>query len=211
MSSSASIKRALPWFVILVGLALAAPAITADFTADDHLHRVVQRDDPGMPGLHSHRWDLFSFVTGDHDDAVRLRDAGLYSWWTDPELKLAFWRPITSATHALDHALWPDSAAAQLAHNLVWLAIVLVLVWGFYRRFIATAIGSVTTPLAMSSPRCLRLPLKPRRLSTSSMIWNASPTASKNSPTAATCSSVPPPATAPMRARQPAGAAVLSR
>jgi len=136
MSSSASIKKALPWFVILVGLALAAPAITADFTADDHLHRVVQRDDPGIPGLHSHKWDLFTFVTGDHDDAVRLRDAGLYSWWTDPGLKLAFWRPITSATHALDHALWPDSAAAQLAHNLVWLALALIAVWAFYRRFI---------------------------------------------------------------------------
>ena len=136
MSSSGSIKRALPWLVILVGLALAAPAITADFTADDHLHRVVQRDDPGIPGLHSHRWDLFVFVSGDHDDAARLRDAGLYPWWTDLSLKLSFWRPISSATHALDHALWPDSAAAQLAHNLVWLALALIAVWAFYRRFI---------------------------------------------------------------------------
>ena len=53
MSSSASTRRAAPWIVILVGLALAAPAITANFAVDDHYHRVVQRPDPGIPGVHS--------------------------------------------------------------------------------------------------------------------------------------------------------------
>ena len=115
MSSSASTRRAAPWIVILVGLALAAPAITADFAVDDHYHRVVQRPDPGIPGVHSRPLDLFTFVDGDPHDAALLRDQGMYSWWTDPHLKLSFFRPITSLTHAADHALWPDNAAAQLA------------------------------------------------------------------------------------------------
>jgi hypothetical protein len=130
-------RRAAPWIIILVGLALAAPAITADFAVDDYFHRVVERPDPGIPGLHSHPLDLFVFVDGDPHDAALLRDQGMYSWWTDPQLKLAFWRPITSLTHALDHALWPDSAPAQLAHNLLWLALALVTVWIFFRRFFA--------------------------------------------------------------------------
>ncbi|MBV8755665.1 MAG: hypothetical protein JO257_00230 [Deltaproteobacteria bacterium] len=129
--------RILPWIVILVGLGLAAPCLTADFTADDHLHRVVERADPGIAGLRSRPMDLFVFADGDPRTNAALRDEGLFPWWTDPQLKLAFWRPITSATHAIDHLLWPDNAAAQLAHNLVWLAIALVLVWGFYRRFLA--------------------------------------------------------------------------
>jgi hypothetical protein len=137
MSSSASIRRAAPWIVILVGLALAAPAITAPFAVDDHYHRVVERADPGIPGLHSRPFDVFVFVDGDPHDAALLRDEGMYSWWTDPQLKLSFFRPLTSLTHALDHALWPDSPAAQLAHNLVWLALALVTVWIFYRRFLA--------------------------------------------------------------------------
>jgi hypothetical protein len=142
MSSSAStrttgLRRAAPWIVILVGLALAAPAITAGFTADDHFHRVVQRADPGIPGLHARPLDIFVFVDGDPHDAALLRDQGMYSWWTDPQLKLAFFRPLTSLTHAVDHALWPDSAAAQLAHNLLWLALALVTAWIFYRRFLA--------------------------------------------------------------------------
>jgi hypothetical protein len=129
--------RVLPWIVILVGLGLAAPCLTADFTADDHLHRVVERPDTGIPGLQSRPMDLFVFANGDPHTNAMLRDSGLFPWWTAPDLKLAFFRPLTSATHALDHVLWPDSAPAQLAHNLVWLAIALVLVWGFYRRFIA--------------------------------------------------------------------------
>src|SRR3569623_760122 len=129
--------KVLPWIVILVGLGLAAPCLTADFTADDHLHRVVARADTGIAGLRSRPLDLFVFADGDpHTNAV-LRDGGLFPWWTAPDLKLAFFRPLTSATHALDHALWPDNPAAQHAHNLAWLALALVIVWGFSRRFLA--------------------------------------------------------------------------
>jgi len=128
--------RHAPWIVIALGLALCAPALTANFTADDHLHRVVSRPETGIAGLESRPLDLFVFADGNPATAKALQDEGLFPWWTDPHLKLAFWRPISSATHALDHALWPDSAPAQLAHNLVWLAISLLCVWLFYRRFI---------------------------------------------------------------------------
>lgn len=139
MSSSGTTNKPLkafwPWLVIVVGIALASPAVTADFTADDHLHRVIQRDETGIRGLKSRPLDLFVFADGDPETNIALRDQGLYPWWVDTDMKLAFWRPISSATHAADHALWPDNAAAQLAHNLVWLALSLVVVWRFYRRF----------------------------------------------------------------------------
>jgi hypothetical protein len=129
-----ALAHALPYLVIVVGLALSAPAMTGDFTGDDHIQRVFQRTDLDVPGLHSTTLDLFNFIRGDRDDTAHLRDAGFFSWWTDPAIRMAFWRPITSATHALDHLLWPDSAAAQLAHNLVWLALALLAVWACYRR-----------------------------------------------------------------------------
>src|SRR4051794_24733927 len=128
--------RHAPWIVIAIGLALCAPALTADFTADDYVHRVLERPDTGIPGLHSRPLDLFVFADGNPADNVALRDQGLFAWWTDPQLRLAFMRPLSSATHALDHALWPDSAPLQLAHNLVWLGLALGGVWLFYRRFV---------------------------------------------------------------------------
>ncbi len=130
-------SRWAPWIVIAIGLVLAAPALTADFAADDHLHRVLSRPDPGIAGLHARPLDLFVFANGDAADMTQLRDAGLFPWWVDPELKLSFFRPLSSATHALDHALWPDSSTAQLAHNLFWHALALVAVWLVFRRFLA--------------------------------------------------------------------------
>lgn len=129
-------SRGAPWLVVIIGLALAAPALTADFTADDHLHRVISRPAPGIDGLHSRPLDLFVFAAGNAADTAKLRDAGAYPWWTDLSLRLSFMRPISSATHAVDHALWPDSSTAQLAHNLAWLALALLVTWLFYRRFI---------------------------------------------------------------------------
>lgn len=131
--------RRAPWLVIAIGIALAAPALTADFSADDHLQRVVARPDPGIAGLHARPLDQFVFADGNPADTTQLRDAGLYPWWVDPALKLSFFRPITSATHALDHALWPDNATAQLAHNLVWHALALLVAWLVFRRFVGLA------------------------------------------------------------------------
>ena len=130
-------SRWAPWIVIAIGLVLAAPALTADFAADDHLHRVLSRPDPGIAGLHARPLDLFVFANGDAADMTQLRDAGLFPWWVDPELKLSFFRPLSSATHALDHALWSESSTAQLAHNLFWHALALVAVWLVFRRFLA--------------------------------------------------------------------------
>lgn len=128
--------RYAPWIVIAIGIALAAPSLTADFAADDHLHRVISRSDPAIPGLHARPLDLFVFANGNPTDNVALRDEGLFPWWADPSLRLSFMRPISSATHAVDHALWPDNSTAQLAHNLLWHALALVLVWLFFRRFV---------------------------------------------------------------------------
>ena len=127
--------RRAPLVVVLLGLALAAPALTADFSADDHLHRVISREHTGIDGLTSRPLDLFVFADGDADAARTLRDEGIFPWWTDVKMKLAFLRPVTSATHAADHQLWPESSTAMLAHNLVWLAIALAMTWLFYRRF----------------------------------------------------------------------------
>jgi hypothetical protein len=127
--------RRAPWVVVIIGLALAAPALTADFSADDHLHRVISRDATHFDGLESRPFDLFVFADGDAATTRTLRDDGVFPWWTDEEVKLAFFRPVTSATHAADHQLWPESSTAMLVHNLAWLAVVLGMVWLFYRRF----------------------------------------------------------------------------
>ena len=97
---------------------------------------MISRSDPAIAGLHARPLDLFVFANGNAADNAQLRDGGLFPWWADVNLRLSFMRPVSSATHALDHALWPDSAPAALAHNLVWHALALLVVWLFFRRFV---------------------------------------------------------------------------
>lgn len=131
--------RRAPWVVLAIAVALAAPALTATFTADDHVQRIVSREDTGIPGLPSMPMDRFVFANGATDTSTVLRDVGMYPWYVDPNLKLAFRRPVSSLTHALDTALWPENATIQLAHNLAWHALCLVLVWLLYRRLFVPA------------------------------------------------------------------------
>ena len=55
--------RPAPWIVIAIAIGLAAPALTADFTADDQLHRILARAEPGIAGLRSRPLDLFVFAS----------------------------------------------------------------------------------------------------------------------------------------------------
>jgi hypothetical protein len=132
--------RRAPVVVIVIAMALAAPALTATFTADDHVHRVISREDTRIPGLQSRPFDRFVFADGSASTNTQLRDVGLFPWYVDPHLKLAFARPVSSVTHQIDMALWPDDATLHLAHNLAWHLLSLVMMWLLYRRFLGSAI-----------------------------------------------------------------------
>ena len=125
------------WAAIALAVALAAPSITTGLSADDWLQHIVARQLNPFPGLPTSRFDLFSFVGHDPRDALLQMNAGVLPWWTDPAVKLAFWRPLTSLTHVLDWTAWPGSAALMHVQNLFWFALALVAVAAFYRRFFA--------------------------------------------------------------------------
>ena len=58
----------------------------------------------------------------------------MVGWWTDPELSIALLRPVSVATHLLDHALAPRAFWFQHLHSLAWYGLsVLVVAW-IYRR-----------------------------------------------------------------------------
>ena len=126
-----------PWapaLCVVLGVLLVAPALSVGFATDDHIHRVLSRSHTGIAGLPSRPLDLFVFSTGSVRDNQALMDEGVFPWWTLKEARLAFMRPVASLSHALDHALWPDSAFLMQAHSLVWFALSLVLLGLLYRR-----------------------------------------------------------------------------
>jgi hypothetical protein len=61
---------------------------------------------------------------------------GIFPWWDDPEARLAFMRPITAATHVLDHALWRDIGWPMHLHSALWALLLLAGVRALYRVWI---------------------------------------------------------------------------
>lgn len=130
--------RGLALAVSTLGLLLLSPAIGSGRVADDYIHQLMLRPSPGISGLERHPLDLFRFATGSADTAQALIREGVFPWWADPGARIAFFRPLSSATHWLDHTLFPASPAAMHLHSLLWFALVLGVAAACYRRLAGT-------------------------------------------------------------------------
>lgn len=128
---------------MVVAVLLVAPAVNVGFAGDDHVLRARVGDVSAFPGFAATRWDLFVFVSGDPSQRERLLDGGTFAWWVAPDYKLAFWRPVSAATHVLDFALWPRLPAVMMIHSIAWLVIVLTLVHALARRFHGPAVAGL--------------------------------------------------------------------
>ncbi len=110
-----SSPRAPAWLAAL-GVLLCLPACLAGLWLDDF----------GMANLFAEgapAWDVFDFRR--IGTVPEMREAGFLGWWAAEEMQLAFFRPISSLSHALDFALWPGAAwLMHLENALLYGAIV---------------------------------------------------------------------------------------
>lgn len=119
--------------VIAVALVLSLPSLFAPLVADEHLQASRWRDRRG--DLVGFLGDCFVFASGDLAEG-RERMERLGTWWAAPDFRVAFWRPLSAATHAIDLALWPGSAPLMHAHTLLWLAALLASLAALFRRLL---------------------------------------------------------------------------
>jgi len=125
----------LPWVAVGLGVALTLPSAWLGRSTDDYVHQLRLDHNPGgLQGFDPAPLDLFTFASGDPAQRQALMDEGVFSWWTPPRFRLAFWRPLSSATHVLDDALWPRSPALAHLHSVAWFALLLWVVGVLYRR-----------------------------------------------------------------------------
>ena len=112
-------------WILLFGMLLALPALGMGFLNDDYLHQ-AHMDGRWAGGAQHPIWSLFDFVGTDPTIRGQQDARGILPWWAPPDLHLSFMRPLSSATHWLDHLLWPSTAWLQHAHSLLWWALCLV-------------------------------------------------------------------------------------
>jgi hypothetical protein len=101
----------------LVAILLALPALNAPFFEDDVYHRGMLS--LAEPGIDWHPLALYEFVDATHP-ARLLRDHGLIPWFSADDLRIRFFRPLSSATLALDYYLFGERPWAARLQSLAW-------------------------------------------------------------------------------------------
>ena len=123
----------------IIGMALTLPALGFGLLLDDYLHETILTGHSKGAELFESRWHLFHFADIKNGQTQTLMEYGILPWWSYEGLKLKFWRPVTVATHILDHALWPTQHWLMHAHSIGWYGLCIVLVGLVYRRLLGAS------------------------------------------------------------------------
>lgn len=133
------------WFVIASAMALSLPSLLPPRVADEHIQTLRWR--AAQSGGASFLDACFVFATGRAADNLDAIERAHGAWWTPLDFKVAFWRPLSALTHAIDLTLWPTSAAMMHAHTLVWFFALLLAVDALSRRLLSGHAAAVALAL----------------------------------------------------------------
>ncbi len=131
-------QRVIVWTVLLA-FVLTLPSLFCGLAGDDYFNRAVALQNTDISCVPRSPFDAFAFMFSREDPALIKQgiNAGIYPWWTHPQLQIAFFRPLSSLTHWLDFRLFPGSVGLMHAHSLIWYALLVLVAGLLYKQFLA--------------------------------------------------------------------------
>ncbi len=133
-------SRSFLWIAVFLAVGLLLPTLRIGFMMDDYAQPSWLRGEAARVGGPRGIWDLFRFQDGSPGALKQGLDEGYWPWWTNPEMRLAFFRPLTSLTHAFDYRFFPKSPALMRLESILMYGAAVLGAGLFYRRLLgATA------------------------------------------------------------------------
>ncbi|HEY6879533.1 MAG TPA: hypothetical protein VI299_16010, partial [Polyangiales bacterium] len=115
--------------LVAAGLVIFWPSITMPRFLDDYVHTLMI--DGRFPVPRS-PFNLYDFVSD--ENRALFQERGLLPWWTHPQLKMRFLRPVSSALMWFEQHELHFSVALQHVHSFAWWVACVMAIRGFYRR-----------------------------------------------------------------------------
>jgi hypothetical protein len=124
---------------VAVTCLLCTPSLFIGLIADDVGHRAFVLEHLRSKDAKGPFWDMFDICgrSGPTDVPLRIFN-GRLPWWSSPQLKIAFFRPLSVASHYLDYWLWPKAPWLMHLHNIAWCGLIVLLAGLLYRRLLGT-------------------------------------------------------------------------
>lgn len=112
---------------LAVSLLLLLPSLWSGFLLDDYFFVMYLESDvlPYQP----EPWSMFAFIPQDPALTQQHIREGFFPWWTHPEFKIMFFRPLSSLLVWFDFSVFGRNAFWHHLHSLLWWSGVLT-VWG---------------------------------------------------------------------------------
>ncbi len=118
---------------VILGACISIPCtfLNNGFFADDFLQLSELQT---RPGLIKHLFDLFAFFDGNRDHIHQSMNIGFLPWFTHPELKISFWRPLSALLQELDFELSSIDPMPAKIHSVLWYLSLIAAVGVLFRR-----------------------------------------------------------------------------
>lgn len=116
----------------MVATVVSLPALQLGFVLDDWLQRGVVRGDFTLTTPAA----LFNFGPGNAAELEPIIRQGPFPWFTLPELKLRFLRPVSSALIAFDTRVFGEVAWPQHLHSTLWYVAFCAVAMALYRKLV---------------------------------------------------------------------------
>lgn len=129
-----------PYTAALLATTLVAlPTLAFGFFIDDYFLMLTL---DGKTPFHT-TFDLFQFSPGTPEANAPFQADGAMPWWSLPELKIHFMRPLSCALMALDRFSFGEHAVFYHLHTLLWYLLLCGGVAALYRRALPGYVGAL--------------------------------------------------------------------
>ena len=137
--------RGFMFVAVAAGIILSLPSLSVGWMFDDYYQRWILIGSPKYPDIAEPPLEMFCFAENSQR-IQRMKEIGIFPWWTSPDFRALFLRPVTALTHWIDYKLWPNWPQLMHAQSLVWFGLLLVSTGMLYRRMMrwSVAVGLAT-------------------------------------------------------------------
>lgn len=140
------LARRRPIATAMVSAALlTSPSLISGFFDDDIWHLGMLE---GTVAPNRGAFGLYRFADGNPETmrAIVAR-GGFFPCWTEPGLRVEFFRPVASALTSADHALFGHHALPYHVHVVIWFLAFVAAVGLLHRRVMGAVVGGLATLL----------------------------------------------------------------
>lgn len=120
------------WAPVVLACFVAAPSLRAGLVLDDFAQRAFLKGDP----VSRPWWDLYNLVPGEPVEMQAFIERGPFPWFSVPDVKLHFFRPLSSALLVFDALVFGDSVWLAHLHSVLWYLALVVVAGALYRRLV---------------------------------------------------------------------------